>query len=66
MDTGQPKFTVTPRGQPLTWMVTIDDAMHFQFLISGNAELSLMSLAGLLDLVDPHLKLNPGATCPRA
>jgi hypothetical protein len=50
MDTGQPASTSTPEGQPLTWTVTIDDAMPFHVLINNNVELSLMSLHVFLTL----------------
>jgi hypothetical protein len=35
---------LTPRGQPLIQMVTIDDAMPFHVLINSDAEVNLMIL----------------------
>jgi hypothetical protein len=49
MDTGQPGSMPT-RGQPLTQMVTIDDAMPFRILISNDAKVSIMSLQVFLTL----------------
>jgi hypothetical protein len=44
MDTGQPMPAPTPGGQPLTWMVTISDAVPFCMLFSRDAGVSPMSL----------------------
>jgi hypothetical protein len=58
MDTGQPGSMPT-RGQPLTQMVTIDDAMPFRILISNDAKVSIMSLQVFLTLQIPISSLTP-------
>jgi hypothetical protein len=52
-DTGQLVSMPTIGGQPLTCMVTIDDAMSICILISNDAEVSLMSLHVFLTLQIP-------------
>jgi hypothetical protein len=45
--------TPTPRGQPLTWTVTIGDAMSFCMLFSRDMDINLMSLQLFLTLQIP-------------
>jgi hypothetical protein len=55
VDTGQLVPTLMPRGQPLTWMVTIGDTMPLCVLFSRDTKFILMSLRFFLTLQIPML-----------
>jgi hypothetical protein len=50
MDTGQSDSALTPGGQPLIWMITID-IMPFRVLINSDAKVRLMNLQVMLPIV---------------
>jgi hypothetical protein len=57
VDTDHLASMMTPRGQPLTQMVTTNDAMPFHMFISRDAKVSLMSLQVFSTLKIPILSL---------
>jgi hypothetical protein len=65
VDTSQSVTTLTPRVQPLTQTVTIDDIMPFLVLVSRDVEVSLMSMQVLLTLQIPISGLTLGSSSPR-